>query len=923
MEKTYNPQTIEAKWSQFWQAHNLAQPSGEENPYCIVLPPPNVTGTLHMGHGFQHTLMDALIRRQRMLGHKVLWQPGTDHAGIATQMVVERQLRQQGKNRHDLGRDAFIDKVWQWREQSGSTITRQIRRMGASLDWEREHFSMDPSITKATYSAFIQLFEEGLIYRGKRLVNWDPQLNTAISDLEVITKEQQGHLWHIRYPLASGDDELIIATTRPETLLGDTAVAVHPDDKRYTHLIGQHIKLPLTEREIPIIADEYVDPEFGTGCVKITPAHDFNDYEVGQRHQLPLINIMTLDAHLNDNVPTCYQGLERFAARKQILQDLEQQGLLFKTEDHTLSVPMGDRSGVVIEPLLTDQWFIKMESLAKPAIAALDKKQIRFIPENWSKTYRNWLEEIQDWCISRQLWWGPRIPVWYDEQGQHYVGFDEADVRQRNQLSDDIVLTQDEDVLDTWFTASLWPFSSLGWPEKTPELSSFYPGNVLVTGFDIIFFWVARMVMMGLKLVGDVPFKEIYITGLIRDAHGQKMSKSKGNVLDPIDLIDGIELDALIEKRTQGLMQPDMAPTIAKNTREEFPQGIDAFGTDALRFTFCALANTGRNINFDFGRITGYRNFCNKLWNAARYVFMQTENKPLDFAAEHRNVADRWIISELQQVITKSNKAFEEYRFDRIAQQLYEFVWNEYCDWYLELSKCSLFNEAADPAQQAATRGTLLQVLETILRLIHPLTPFISEEIWQKSNEVMRKTESTDKDSLMTATYPQADRNQQDSQAEQEIDWLKQVVNAIRNIRSEMNITPGKKIKILLGKGDANDRKLSEALNTYILSLAKVSELAWLNEQEIPPASSTALVGRLEIHIPLADLIDRDAEMERLRKTIDKLRKEQQKSQAKLNNENYIKKAPEAVVTKEREHLQQVDHDLIKLQDQFDRIQNL
>lgn len=921
MQPTYQPADIESHWAEHWEANGYFSPTGSGSPYAIALPPPNVTGTLHMGHGFQVSLMDALIRRARMQGKNTLWQPGTDHAGIATQMVVERQLAAQGQSRHDLGRQTFIDRVWAWRDESGSTITRQMRRLGASLDWERQHFSMDDSITKATYTAFIKLYEDGLVYRGKRLVNWDPTLQTAISDLEVENKTQAGHLWHIRYPLSAGNGHLVVATTRPETLFGDTAVAVHPDDERYQSLIGQTLKLPLTDLEIPIIADEHVDPEFGSGCVKVTPAHDFNDNEIGQRHDLPLRNIMRPDAHLNDNVPVDYRGMERFEARKKVVADLEASGLLETTEPHTLNVPYGDRSGVVIEPLLTDQWFVKADVLAKPAIDALKTERLRFVPENWSKTYLQWLENIQDWCISRQLWWGHRIPVWYDESGQLYVGMNENEVREKHHLSAEVTLTQDNDVFDTWFTAALWPFSSLGWPDNTEALKTFYPTNVLVTGFDIIFFWVARMVMMGIHFLGDVPFREVYITGLIRDAHGQKMSKSKGNILDPIDLIDGIAVEPLIEKRTKSLMQPKLAEKITKQTRKEFPDGIASFGTDALRFTFCALATTGRDINFDMGRIEGYRNFCNKLWNAARFVLMNTEDVEQLTAPQvsDLSLADRWIMSAFENTVEETNKQFERYRFDLVAQALYEFTWNQYCDWYLELAKCILNDPTTTESQRSATQYTLLSILEQLCRLMHPLMPFITESIWQS---VRHKLGITTPDSIMCAEYPAFSNARLDSSAETEMAWLQHVINAIRNIRSEMNVSPARKITLLTTAGTAEDRSRLKSCAPYLSNLAKIEEIQHIDNDQIP-ASANAVVGTLECHIPLAGLIDKSAELARLDKEMQKLKKDCEKFLKKLDNPNYVNKAPAEVVEKERERLQQAEQHLAKLQAHYTRIESL
>lgn len=903
LEKTYQPTEIESRWSVYWEKQGFSQPSSLGEPYCIMLPPPNVTGTLHMGHGFQHTLMDALIRYHRMLGDNTLWQAGTDHAGIATQMVVERQLAADNISRYDLGRDAFLKKVWAWKHQSGQTITGQIRRMGASIDWTRERFTMDDNISRATMEAFVRLYNDGLIYRGKKLVNWDPQLKTAISDLEVSTETEKSHLWYLRYPIANSKEHIIVATTRPETMLGDTAVAVHPDDERYKKYIGKKIHLPLTDRDIPIIADETIDPAFGTGCVKITPAHDFNDNAMGQRHHLPMINIMTLDATLNDNVPEHYRGLDRFVARKKIVADLDALGLLEKIEDHENNVPRGDRSGVIIEPLLTDQWFMKMGDMAKAAIGAFD--QIQFVPENWGKTYLQWLENIQDWCISRQLWWGHRIPVWYDDKGNHYVGLHEQDVREKNNLGHDVTLQQDNDVLDTWFSSALWPFATLGWPDKTPDFDTFYPTSVLVTGFDIIFFWVARMVMLGLKLTGKIPFKQVYITGLIRDSQGQKMSKSKGNILDPIDLVDGISLDALLAKRTAGLMQPQMQKKIDAQTRKEFPDGIPASGTDALRFTFCALATQGRNINFDIARLTGYRNFCNKIWNATRFVLMNVGvNSVSD--SDKKCLADRWILNQLNKTITQVRTAFAEYRFDQIASMLYEFIWNEYCDWYLELSKCDLARDDASDTEKQGTKYTLLFVLENMMRLLHPLMPFITEEIWQKISPMLRIQGET----IMLQKYPSADKNKIDPIAESEMSCIQAVITAIRNLRGEKNISPAKKIDVILHKGDEQQRHAIEKNMHYVQTLAKC-ELRWSQPDESLPISMTAIIPHiagnatynLEVHIPLAGSIDKEAELARLKKEIEKYEKQKMQMEARLNNSAFVDKAPAEVVSKLRDEL--------------------
>lgn len=878
MNKTYDPKTIETRWNTLWEQQGYAKPHGDQAPYCIMLPPPNVTGTLHMGHGFQHTLMDVLIRRQIMLGSRTLWQGGTDHAGIATQMVVERQLAQEGKTRHDLGREEFLKRVWQWREQSGGIVTKQMRRLGLSIDWSRERFTMDPQITRATLQAFVTLYEEGLIYRGKKLVNWDSQLQTAVSDLEVETEQTNGSLWYIRYPLAQGHGEIVVATTRPETLFGDVAIAVNPSDERYKKLIGQTVKLPLTERTIPIIGDDAIDATFGTGAVKVTPAHDFNDYEIGQRHKLPLINIFTPTIELNDAVPKIYQGLKRDAARQQVIADLTAANLLVKTEPHQLSVPRGERTNVVIEPLLTDQWFLRMQDLAKPAIDAVKTGALKFIPEQWQKTYSLWLENIQDWCLSRQLWWGHQLPVWYDAENKIYVGLDEADARKRNNLGKEIVLRQETDVLDTWFSASLWPFATLGWPDKTPEFAQFYPTNVLITGFDIIFFWVARMVMMSLKLTGQLPFKEVYITGLIRDRHGKKMSKSKGNILDPLDLIDGIELSELIQKRTYGLMQPKMAEQIKKATEQEFPEGIPACGTDALRFTFCALANTGRDINFDFERAQGYRNFCNKIWNAARFVLMNTEGQDLDRSKPiEYSLADQWIQTRCQQTISKINNYFNQYRFDLIAQTLYEFFWNDYCDWYVELAKCDLNAADQSEAQKRGTRINLLSILETFLRLAHPLLPFITEEIWQ----TVAKSLDINTVSIMERHYPNNTDYSSHPDAEQKLEWVKEFITVVRTMRSEVNISPSRTITVILKNSTATDQKLLTATEAYWRTLAKIDTFTIDDHYQASGTTCTQLFKNIEIYIPLEGLVDKSAEIARLTKEIAKLQKEVEKSQQK------------------------------------------
>lgn len=919
MEKTYNPQSIEQHWYQTWEQKNYFAPSGHGKPYCLMIPPPNVTGSLHMGHGFGATVMDILIRYHRMQGDNTLWQAGTDHAGIATQMVVERQLMFEGKSRHDLGRDAFINKVWEWKEESGGTITRQFKRLGISADWQREKFTMDDSLSHAVREVFVRLFEEGLIYRGTRLVNWDPKLLTAISDLEVMSEEEEGKLWHIRYPLVDqGVDHqghITVATTRPETMLGDVAIAVHPDDERYQHLIGKRAHLPLTSRSIPIIADEYVDKDFGSGCVKITPAHDFNDYEIGQRHQLTPINIFTPDACLNANTPSAYQGMERFAAREQIIKDLEVLGLLEKIDKHLLKVPRGDRSGVVIEPYLTQQWFMKMKSLAKPAIEAVEKGDIKFIPENWNKTYYQWLYNIEDWCISRQLWWGHRIPAWYDENGKIYVGLDEKDVRLRHEIPMSVPLLQDNDVLDTWFSSALWPFSTLGWPEETPEFKTFYPTNVLVTGFDIIFFWVARMIMMGLKFTGKVPFKEVFITGLIRDAEGHKMSKSKGNIIDPLDLIDGITLEDLIRKRTYGLMQPAMAKKIENATRKQFPEGINPYGTDAVRFTFCALASYGREIRYDLGRLEGYRNFCNKLWNAARYVMMNVENNPPSTQEEMSlSLPDRWILSRLQKTIKVAHETLANYRFDLFAHAIYDFTWNEFCDWYLELSKPILTSDKSTAAELNGTRHTLVTVLQNIVKLLHPIMPFITEEIWQ------RIALSDEPSSIMLQSYPVFDNKQVNETIEAELDWLKSIIISIRTIRSEINISPAKVLSVLFSKGTAIDKERYEHNAPLIKSLARLEMVTWLAPEDKHPESATAIVGDLEILIPMAGLINKTEESARLNREIAKLKKDTERAEAKLHNPSFVDKAPPEVVDKEREKLHELKSVLMKLEKQLEKI---
>ena len=921
MDKTYDPHSIEQRWYETWEREGYFTPSGKGKPYCIMIPPPNVTGSLHMGHAFQDTLMDALTRYHRMRGDNTLWQPGTDHAGIATQMVVERQLNSEALTRHDIGREKFIERIWDWKHESGGTITRQLRRMGSSVDWSRERFTMDKGLSQAVNETFVNLYEEGLVYRGKRLVNWDPVLHTAVSDLEVVSEEESGHLWHIRYPLADGGGHLVVATTRPETMLGDTAVAVHPDDERYRSLLGKTIRLPLTEREIPVIADDYVDQDFGTGCVKITPAHDFNDYEMGKRHDLPIINILTVDASISDEVASAYTGMDRFEARRRIVEDLKKQGLLERIDDHKLMVPRGDRSGAIVEPYLTDQWFVKIAPLAEPAIKAVENGDIRFVPDNWKNTYFEWMRNIQDWCISRQIWWGHRIPAWYDDAGNIYVSRSEKEAREKYRLGNELCLKQDNDVLDTWFSSALWPFSTLGWPGNTEALKTFYPTSVLVTGFDIIFFWVARMIMMGLKFMGEIPFREVYIHGLVRDAHGQKMSKSKGNVLDPIDLIDGIELETLIAKRRAGLMQPRMADKIEKVTRMDFPDGIPAFGTDALRFTFAALASTGRDINFDLGRIEGYRNFCNKLWNAARYVMMNTEEKD---CGQHGgdmlfSAADRWIISLLQKTVQEVINGIENYRFDLAAQAIYTFIWDEYCDWYLELSKPVLTNPESTEAALRGTRRTLVQVMETVLRLIHPLTPYISEEIWQR----IAPLAGVEGETIMRQPYPAAAPDKIDHEAISEVEWVKSFIIGVRKIRSGMNIDPRKILPVLLqGGSTANKDRLVNNLH-YITSVGRVESATWLNDDDEAPESSTALVDDMKLLIPLAGLIDKAAEEARLSKEIEKKSSELERCENKLSNSSFVDKAPAAVVKKEQAKASELRNLIDSLQEQQQKIQSL
>ncbi|MGJ8669080.1 MAG: valine--tRNA ligase [Oceanococcus sp.] len=921
MDKTYNPADIESRWYAQWEENGYFRMGMEGDSYCIMIPPPNVTGSLHMGHAFQDTIMDALTRYHRMQGHATLWQPGSDHAGIATQMVVERKLAAEGVSRHELGREKFIEKIWEWKEESGGNITRQLRRMGTSVDWERERFTMDDGLSEAVTEVFVKLHEEGLIYRGKRLVNWDPILKTAVSDLEVESKEENGYLWHFRYPLSDGSGHVTVATTRPETMLGDSAVAVHPEDERYSHFIGKTITLPLVGREIPIIADNYVEKDFGTGVVKITPAHDFNDYDMGKRHDLELINILNDDASLNDNVPQEYRGLDRFEARKKVVADLDAAGLLEKIDDHKLMVPRGDRTNEVLEPYLTDQWFVKTAPLAKPAIEAVESGRIKFVPENWSKTYFEWMYNIQDWCISRQIWWGHRIPAWYDQDGNIYVGRNEVEVREKyaEQISTDTVLRQDEDVLDTWFSSALWPFSTLGWPANTAELNKHYPTSVLVTGFDIIFFWVARMIMMGLKFMDDVPFREVYVHGLVRDASGAKMSKSKGNVIDPLDVVDGITLEELLNKRTGGLMQPQMAEKIGQQTKKDFPEGIPEHGTDALRFYFAALASTGRDIRFDTQRLTGYKNFCNKLWNAARYVLMMTEDykvaeaSPDDYSL---GLPERWIISKLQEVELSVNKHYSQYRFDLIAAELHEFVWHHFCDWYLELSK-PVLHKSEDAAIKLGTARTLLRVLEAVLRLLHPIMPYVTEEIWQQVGPRAGRSGDT----IMHQAFPVADIQKIDKDAETEIEWLQQCILGLRQIRGEMDISPGKPLDVLLQDADSKDLARVDSMRPWLNTLGRIQSLEPVSGEA--PDSAMAVVGNMKLLVPMAGLIDKEAELARLDKQIAKLDKELTGAKAKLGNASFVEKAPETVVAKAREQAEAQERTLSELKTQREKISAL
>ncbi|MEZ9522594.1 valine--tRNA ligase [Enterovibrio norvegicus] len=954
MEKTYNPTSIETALYQRWEEAGYFKPHGDtsKDAYSIMIPPPNVTGSLHMGHAFQDTIMDTLIRCERMKGKNTLWQVGTDHAGIATQMVVERKIAaEEGKTKHDYGREAFIDKIWEWKGESGGTITKQLRRLGASVDWDRERFTMDDGLSNAVQEVFVRLFQEDLIYRGKRLVNWDPKLHTAISDLEVENKDVKGHMWHFRYPLADGvktadgKDYIVVATTRPETMLGDTGVAVNPEDPRYKALIGKEIMLPIVNRRIPIVGDEHADMEKGTGCVKITPAHDFNDYEVGKRHQLPMINILTFNADIRDSaevfntngeaseaynseLPEAYRGMERFAARKAIVAEFDTLGLLEEIKDHDLTVPYGDRGGVVIEPMLTDQWYVRAATLAKPAVEAVENGDIQFVPKQYENMYFSWMRDIQDWCISRQLWWGHRIPAWYDNDGNVYVGRSEEEVREQNNLAPVVVLRQDDDVLDTWFSSALWTFGTQGWPEQTPDLKTFHPSDVLVTGFDIIFFWVARMIMMTMHFCKDedgkpqVPFKTVYVTGLIRDENGDKMSKSKGNVLDPIDMIDGIDLESLVEKRCGNMMQPQLAAKIEKNTRKAFEGGIEPYGTDALRFTLAAMASTGRDINWDMKRLEGYRNFCNKLWNASRYVLMNAEDQDCGTslsqeqrAAMEFSLADKWIESQFQLAAKDFNAHIENFRLDMAANTLYEFIWNQFCDWYLELTKPVLWK--GTEAQQQATRYTLITVLEKTLRLAHPVLPYITESIWQSVKPLVEGIDAADFDeTIMLQALPQYDEAQFDANALADIEWVKAFITSIRNLRAEYDIAPSKALDVMLKAADEKDVARLEANTQVLASLAKLESVRVLAAGEETPACATAQVGKSTLMIPMAGLIDKDAELARLDKEIAKTEGEIKRIAGKLGNQGFVAKAPEAVVEAERAKLDGYNETLVKLEEQ-------
>ncbi|MBF7684369.1 valine--tRNA ligase [Acinetobacter sp. B10A] len=953
---TYDPTEIEKKWYQTWEERGYFKPSGQGDSFCIMIPPPNVTGNLHMGHGFNNAIMDALTRYNRMMGKNTLWQPGTDHAGIATQMVVERQLAAENISRHDLGREKFIEKIWQWKEQSGGNITHQIRRLGSSVDWSRERFTMDDGLSNAVKEVFVQLHEQGLIYRGKRLVNWDPKLQTALSDLEVENHEEQGSLWHFKYffedknlNTTEGKNYLVVATTRPETLFGDTAVAVHPEDERYKHLVGQHIVLPITGRLVPIVADEYVEKDFGTGCVKITPAHDFNDYDVGKRCNLAIINILNKNAEILSEfeyfakagesisktitAPSDYAGLERFAARKKLVAQAEAEEWLEKIEPYDLKAPRGDRSGVIVEPLLTDQWYVKIAPLAAPAVEAVQDGRIKFVPEQYTNMYMAWMNNIQDWCISRQLWWGHRIPAWYDANGGIYVGRNESEVREKYALDESVTLNQDDDVLDTWFSSALWTFSTLGWTGNAKQdaqndiLKTFHPTNVLVTGFDIIFFWVARMIMMTMHFMknedgsAQIPFKTVYVHGLVRDGEGQKMSKSKGNVLDPLDLIDGIDLETLVQKRTSGLMNPKQAGKIEKATRKEFPEGINAYGTDAVRFTFCALANTGRDIKFDLKRVEGYRNFCNKIWNATRFVLMNVEGQNIAQHAQPElwELPEQWIVSRLQKAEADVHHAFSTYRLDLAAQTIYDFIWNEYCDWYVELTKPVLNDEQVSEARKSEVRRVLLSVMEAALRLAHPLMPYLTEEIWQTLAPMLGQKADT----IMTAAYPMPDQGKMNDQAETDMQWLQGLIGAVRNIRGEMGLGNARLLPVLLKNISDIEHTRIQRIEPLFKALAKVESIEYLTQDQEPPLSSSSVVGHASVFVPMKGLIDPKAELARLQKDLDKIQKQHDQIANKLSNEGFVKKAPPAVVDGEKAKLIEFVEQLKKVQHNMQQIADL
>ena len=919
LDKPFNPSSVENGLYEKWESSDVFEPSGNGESYSIAIPPPNITGTLHLGHAFQVTLMDTMIRYRRMSGFNTLWQVGTDHAGISTQMVVSEDLRAKGINIIDLGRERFVERVWDWRTQFGGTITNQLRRMGASVDWNRERFTLDEGFSRTVTEVFVRLYEDGLIYKAKRLVNWDPQLETAVSDLEVLTEERDGKLWHLRYPLAegstqaSGESYLVVATTRPETMLGDTGVAVNPNDDRYKDLIGSFVTLPLVGRKLPIVGDEHVDQEFGTGCLKITPAHDFDDYEIGQRHGLDLIDIFTSKAELNENVPDRYQGLDRFEGRKRVLTDLEAAGLLHATEDYRNQIPVGERSGAVIEPRMTEQWFVDIKPLAEPAIDAVKTGAIRFQPKEWENVYYAWMNDIRDWTISRQQWWGHRIPAWYTEDKKIVVGRDEAEARRKNGIANDIELVQDPDVLETWFSSALWTFGTLGWPDQTQELETFHPTDVLVTGHDIIFFWVARMIMMTLKFTGEIPFKNVYITGLIYDAHGQKMSKTKGNGLDPLDVIDGISLDALVEKRTSHLTQPRMADRIARQTQKDFPNGIASFGTDALRMTFATLASPTRTYNFDLKQVEGSKNFCNKIWNAARYVLSHVPEELPKISQENQSLADRWIRTQTQQLVKSIHGAIESYRFDLYAKTLYATIWGEYCDWYVEFSKIPLWDEHSTSSERSATQRTLVEVLETLLRLTHPIMPYITEALWLEVKSHLYILDQT----LLTADFPRVDETQIDEEAFEAIEWLKKFITALRTIRGERQIPPKQQIPVTLIGGTQRDKEHVELCSKYVQKLANVSDITWLSDSGDAPLGSLEVLADLKIVVPFLGQDEMDLEVTRLNKEIERLSTTLKQAEGKLANENFVARAPRDVVSKEREKLASTTTELQTLKEQL------